>query len=183
MAKKIAILRGINVGGKRKILMQDLKMLFNDLGFKNIETYIQSGNVFFDLDENQSDLEISKKIEQAIFRKYKFEVPVIVRSTKDLEMVVKNNPFYQENETDINQLHLTFLKESPVRENSKKAESHNYDPDRFVVQGKHVFVYCEGKYHQTKINNIFFENKLKTTATTRNWKTVLKLLELSNKGK
>lgn len=183
MAKKIAILRGINVGGKRKILMQDLKMLFYDLGFKNIETYIQSGNVFFDLDENQSDLEISKKIEQAIFRKYKFEVPVIVRSTKDLEMVVENNPFYQENETEINQLHLTFLKESPVRENSEKAESYNYEPDRFVVHGKHVFVYCEGKYHQTKINNNFFENKLKTTATTRNWKTVLKLLELSKKAK
>ena len=63
--------------------------------------------------------------------------------------------------------------------NFEKAESYNYEPDRFVVQGKHVFVYCEGKYHQTKINNNFFENKLKATATTRNWKTVIKLLELS----
>ena len=179
MAKKIAILRGINVGGKRKILMQDLKMLFKDLGFKNIETYIQSGNVFFESDVNQSEIEISEKIEQAILKKYEFEVPVIVRSTKDLEMVVKNNPFHRGNKTDINQLHLTFLKESPSRENYEKAESFNYEPDRFVIQGKHVFVYCEGKYHQTKINNNFFENKLKATATTRNWKTVLKLLELS----
>lgn len=179
MAGRIAILRGINVGGKRKIIMKDLKILFLDMGFRNVETYIQSGNVFFDSDENLSDIEISEKIEYTISNKYDFEVPVIVRSEKDIEEVIQINPFYEVGNVNVNQLHLTFLKDTPTSENCAITESYNFKPDRFKIMGNHVFVYCEGKYHQTKLNNNFFENKLKTAATTRNWKTVLKLLELS----
>jgi uncharacterized protein (DUF1697 family) len=179
MLKRIAILRGINVGGKRKVVMEDLKLLFSELGFKNISTYIQSGNVLFGSDVKQTDIEIAELIEQAILREYKFEVPVIVRVREELELAIKNNPFYQSNETDLNQLYLTFLKEVPVQENLVKVESTNFEPDKFKISGKDVFVFCKGKYHQTKLNNNFFENKLKTPATTRNWKTVLKLVELS----
>lgn len=179
MLKRIAILRGINVGGKRKILMEDLKLLFSELGFKSVSTYIQSGNVLFDSDEKQTDTEIAKLIKQAILGQYKFEVPVIVRTHNELELAVKSNPFYQTNGTDLNQLHLTFLKEMPAQENLVKVESTNFEPDKFRIIGKDVFVFCKGKYHQTKLNNNFFENKLKTSATTRNWKTVLKLVELS----
>jgi len=179
MNKKIAILRGINVGGRRKILMADLKLLFEDFGFNNISTYIQSGNVIFDDTTEISDLEIANTIEAAILNKYKFTVPVIVVSSKDLVKAVKSNPYYQGESVDISKLHLTFLKEKPTKESLQKIATYNYEPDKFVIKGQNVFIFCEGKYHQSKLTNNFFERKLAVSATTRNWKTVLKLVELS----
>jgi len=177
--KKIAILRGINVGGKRKILMKDLRVLFEKLDYTTVSTYIQSGNVFFESDSALTDLEIASQVEQAITNQYGFDVPVIIRSSKEIAKVANNNPFLQQKETDITQLHLTFLKELPTSENLSKINAYNYEPDQFVMEGKNAFIFCEGKYHKSKLTNSFFEKKLKVTATTRNWKTVLKLLELS----
>jgi len=179
MNKKIAILRGINVGGKRKILMADLRLLFEKLDFSNISTYIQSGNVIFDDIAEFTDLEIADKIKQAITDNYQFYVPIIVISSNDIIKAVENNPFYQKDVSDISKLHLTFLKEKPTQENLREIASYNYEPDKFIIKDKAVFIYCEGKYHQSKLTNNFFENKLEVAATTRNWKTVLKLTQLS----
>ena len=180
MNKSIAILRGINVGGKRRVLMADLKLLFENLGFFNIETYIQSGNVIFDTVSKLTNIEISDTIEKSILDKYGFIVPVIIRSVTELQQTINNNPFYQEKNTEITQLHLTFLKDKPLKENLLKIETYNSYKDEFFIAGKEVYVFCEEKYSQSKFTNNFFENKLKVSATTRNWKTVLKLLELSN---
>jgi uncharacterized protein (DUF1697 family) len=179
MNKKIAILRGINVGGKRKILMADLKVLFKGLGFENIATYIQSGNVIFDSNNNLSEIEIADKIEIAIKEKYDFDVPVIVTTHDFIQNAIHNNPFNKAAETDIKQLHLTFLQTEPTAENLAHLHTFNYEPDEFNINKKAVFIFCKGKYHQSKLTNNFFEKKLKVRATTRNWKTVLKLLELS----
>lgn len=179
MSKKIAILRGINVGGRRKILMADLRLLFEKLGYSEVATYIQSGNVFFKSDKKSTDIEMATEIEQAISDKYDFEVPVIVKTAEEIAQAVKENPFYQGEEANIKPLHLTFLKESPSAENLAKTKTYDYPPDKFVIKDKSVFIFCEGKYHQSKLTNNFFEKKLKVAATTRNWKTVLKLLELS----
>ncbi|MDW3651998.1 MAG: DUF1697 domain-containing protein [Bacteroidia bacterium] len=178
MEKKIAILRGINVGGKRKILMNDLKALCEKLSFENPLTYIQSGNVIFEDSKNQSNRELGDKLAKGILEKFGFEVPVIVRTAKELSNSIAQNSFYEEGR-DISQLHLTFLKEEPAKENQEILLSYNYEPDEFVLQGQDVFIYCEGKYHKSKLSNNFFEKKLKVGATTRNWKTVLKLKELS----
>jgi len=180
MSKKIAILRGINVGGRRKILMADLRQLMVDTGFTDVITYIQSGNVFFNSNKKATDIKLAEEIAQAILDKYGFAVPVIVKSTDEIVQAVAQNPFYQDKDADIKALHLTFLKEPPSLENLVKTETYDYSPDKFVIQDKWVFIYCEGKYHQSKLTNNFFEKKLKVAATTRNWKTVLKLLELSN---
>ena len=94
MNKKIAILRGINVGGKRKILMKDLKLLCEKLGFDQIETYIQSGNILFNSDKDNSELE--KVLYEAIKDKYGFQVPVIVRNSKELKVQVTKNPFFDQ---------------------------------------------------------------------------------------
>lgn len=180
MNKKIAILRGINVGGRRKILMADLKSLMSELGFTNIKTYIQSGNVIFNNDQALNHIEVATKIEEAITNQYGFDVPVIVLSAQEIARAVQDNPFYQtKEEVDIKSLHLTFLKKTPTAENLAKTETYNYEPDRFLIQDKNVFLFCAGKYHKSKLTNNFFEKKLKVAATTRNWKTVLKLLELS----
>ncbi|WP_224484714.1 DUF1697 domain-containing protein [Robertkochia aurantiaca] len=178
MHKRIAILRGINVGGKRKILMADLKSMFEKMKFSNVHTYIQSGNVFFESKNDIDNIELSKNIEEALKEAFGLEVPVIVRTPKEIETAISQNPFYR-NDSDIGHLHLTFLKEEPTDENQDKAKSYNYEPDRFKIKGRDIFIYCEGKYHQSKLTNNFFEKKLKVGATTRNWKTVLKLFELS----
>ena len=179
MEKKIAILRGINVGGKRKILMADLKSLFEDLGFKEVITYIQSGNVIFMANNETSNIEIADQIEKSIKSKFGFDVPVIVRSAGDLWNTMKTNPFYKGSTTDIAKLHITFLRSKPAQEYLEKIQAIDFSPDKFIVVEKDVFIYCEGKYHQSKLTNNFFEKKLKTTATTRNFKTLEKLCTLS----
>lgn len=178
MNKKIAILRGINVGGKRKIRMTDLKSLCETLGWKDIETYIQSGNLIFTSDVPTSELEESLKL--TIKEKYGLDVPVIVRSSKELQTSIDSNPFFNKS-IEIHQLHLTFLKEKPLKEEVEKILKYSCKPDNFKIVGKDVFILCTGKYHKSKLTNSFFENKLNITATTRNWKTVLKLSEMVKK--
>ena len=177
MSKKIAILRGINVGGKRKILMKDLKILCEHLGLKEVQTYIQSGNVIFSSTIQNAEIEVM--LEKAILEKFGFDVPVICRSSEELQVSIRKNPFYEE-DIDIKQLHLTFLKEKPTNESLEKMSSFNFEPDQFIIEDKEVFISCAGKYHQSKLTNHFFEKKLNVGATTRNWKTVLKLQELSS---
>ena len=155
--------------------MADLKSLCEKLGLNNVATYIQSGNLIFASGKQNSELE--SILEKGIKETFGFDVPVIVRSSKELDASIKNNPFYDEN-ADINSLHLTFLKEKPSKENEEKALTFNYEPDKFKIQDKYVYIFCEGKYHQSKLTNNFFEKKLDTGATTRNWKTVLKLSDL-----
>lgn len=178
METKIAILRGINVGGKRKILMADLKKLMQDLGYHNIQTYIQSGNLIFNADDMHQNKKIAQEIETAIFKKFDFEVPVIVLSTDEIENAITKNPFYKA-DADINKLHLTFLNEVPDKEKQELVELFEYAPDSLKIIGQNAFIYCEDSYHKSKLTNDFFEKKLKVKATTRNWKTVLKLWELS----
>ncbi len=174
MTRYVAILRGINVGGKRKILMADLRQLFRDLKFEDITTYIQSGNVGFSLKNDKTISALEEKIEMAILKKFEFEVPVVVRTSKDIKETILLNPYLKEN-IEIERLHLTFLKELPTSENLALANSFDFSPDRFKIIGQLAFAYCHGKFHESKLSGTFFESKLKVKATTRNWKTVLKL--------
>ena len=176
MTKHISLLRGINVGGKRKILMADLKALYAKLGFKNVVSYIQSGNVIFEAKE-KDQVKIEEKIYTALKKAYEFEVPVVVRSAEEMEAIIANNPFTVNSEEK--SLHVTFLKEIPCMEHLEKIATFDYPPDKFKIVGKDVYIFCVGKYHKSKLTNSFFEKKLNVGTTTRNWKTVNKLLELS----
>ncbi len=116
MNKRIAILRGINVGGNRKIVMVDLKKLFNDLGHENVQTYIQSGNVIFEPKSTGSDSEIAAQIERSVTEQYGFNVPVIVLKAVQLRDAISFNPFYKKDISDVDRLHITFLKELPEKD-------------------------------------------------------------------
>lgn len=175
----ISILRGINVSGQKKILMADLKALYESLKLKDVATYIQSGNVLFKSSENLSDLEFAVKIKKSIHKKYGFEVPVIIRSKEEIEKIVSNNPFLADKNMDLKKLHVTFLSEIPATENVGSIASISYSPDQFIISGKEVYLYIPVSYGETKLSNNFFEKKLKVSATTRNWNTVNKLLELA----
>jgi len=175
--KYLALLRGINVGGRRKVLMADLKLLFNTLGFANISTYIQSGNIFFEATEEKRVLEST--ITTAIINTFDFEVPVTVIEVDQLQNLVNKNPYAIN--SAIERLHVTFLKEKPNQELVNKIKEVDVSPDLFEVIENFVFLNIEGKYHKSKLSNNFIEKKLKVSATTRNWKTINKLIELSKK--
>jgi len=174
----IALLRGINVGSHKKIMMEDLKALYEQMHFRSVATYIQSGNVIFNAEKESQD-ELTSLIETAIERKYGFFVPVIIRTREEMQQVQADNPFLSDSNTSREKLHVTFLDKIPEQGLLNAAARLDYSPDRYIVQGRDVFVYCPEGYGGTKIDNSFFENRLKVKATTRNWKTVLKLVEIA----
>jgi uncharacterized protein (DUF1697 family) len=174
----IAILRGINVSGQKKINMNDLAKLLAELNFEDIRTYIQSGNIIFKYSKTDHKI-LASNIAKKIFEKYKFETPVLIRTCNELEDIIKINPFLKEKNIDIEKLHVTFLSDLPEKTNIEKIPTANLLPDRFKISGKEVYVFCPSGYGRTKLNNNFFENKLKVTATTRNWNTVNELLKMA----
>lgn len=171
MRRLVCILRGINVGGKRKILMKDLRALLEKEGFINIKTYIQSGNIGFDSSEEITQLQ--DKIENLIKIEFGFDVPVIVLDQNNIQKIIKGMP-YDESEN----IHITFLKDTPKVDDIKSIEEIDFLPEEFKIKVRAVYLKCVEKYHKSKLSNNFFEKKLKVTATTRNWKTVNKLAEL-----
>jgi uncharacterized protein (DUF1697 family) len=175
----LAMLRGINVSGQKKVPMLQLKAMFEDLKFKNVRTYIQSGNVIFESKET-NEAALSKKISKKILEEFGFEVSVVVRTADELLSVIKKNPFIKEKNVLLDRLYISFLSEAPVKENLEKIRLPEGTTDRFVIAGKEVYLYCPGGYGETKLSNNFFENKLKVVATTRNWKTTNTLLEMMN---
>ena len=113
MKTYISILRGINVSGQKKILMVDLKKVYESLGFTEVVTYIQSGNVLFNFNKNNSEFDLIQTIEKAIQDEYGFQVPVLVFTIDFLKNTVNENPFLKELDSDIEKLHVTYLAEIP----------------------------------------------------------------------
>jgi uncharacterized protein (DUF1697 family) len=175
----ICMLRGINVSGQKKVPMTELKKLFESLGFKNVTTYIQSGNVIFTSKMPDHKM-ISGTIEKKIREQFGFDVPVIVRSQPEMQIAVDNNPLIKEKDIDSEKLHITFLESSPDKDKLDKIHTFHFEPDRFIIAGRNVYLYCPDGYGRTKLNNTFFENKLKVRATTRNWRTVKELLRIAS---
>ncbi len=176
--KYISLLRGINVSGQKKILMKDLKALYENQGFKNVVTYIQSGNVIFDSDGSVEDM--IAKIQSAITKQYGFDVPVQVRESKHFEKIIKACPF---SELDLveegTRVMVTFLADVPSKDNVAKLMAYVKEPERLVLVGREVYLHCPNGYGTAKLNNNFLEKKLQVRATTRNWKSVIKLHTLS----
>ena len=177
--KYVSILRGINVSGQKKIQMADLKALYETQGFESVTTYIQSGNVVFEsADTDRSNLK--KAIERAVEKKYKFHVPVDIRTSQELKAIVENCPYeeakFEENGTRVL---VTFLQSTPSKQKQELLSEYVKSPERLAIQGTEVYLYCPNGYGKSKLTNTFLENKLGISATTRNWKSVKKLYELS----
>ena len=178
----IALLRGINVGGHKKILMADLKILFQKNGLKNVQTYIQSGNVIFESDENPAVL--SKNISTYIYKEYKFVVPVLVKTVSEWEFALTNSPFLKEDgEVDTKKLYVTFLSDIPKKENAEALIELDYSPDKFILLNNLIYSYYPNGSGKSKMTINIFEKKLKVSATSRNWNTVNKLFVLSSSKK
>ena len=158
--------------------MADLKSLLVKNGLKDVVTYIQSGNLIFSSDKSSDDLE--KLISGLIMDKYAFEVPVMVRSVEDWKLVFEENPFLlNDPNIEIDRLYVTFLGDEPTATNLSVVNGMSFPNDDFQIIGRSVYILLHKKYSETKLTNSFFESKLKVTATSRNWKTVTKLVEMS----
>jgi len=173
----ISMLRGINVSGQKKIRMADLKSVYEDLGFQNIQTYVQSGNVIFDSPESHIK-RLTKQLETQIEKTFGFSVPVLMRTADDFMRIIEEHPFKYE---EAIRVLVTFLYDHPQVSKLEELSHYKDKVDRFVIGQQEIFLFCPGGYGKTMLSNTFFEKKLDVVATTRNWKSVNALYELANK--
>lgn len=178
MPKTVALLRGINVGGKNKLAMKDLTRLFEQAGCEDVQTYIQSGNVIF-----QAALEVLETlpavIAAAIQEEFSLKVPVVLRTAAQLEAVIENNPF-PDAVSNEKMFHVLFLAHQPDPAAVASLDPARSQPDEFAVVGQDIYLHLCGSAADTKLTNQYFDSRLKTVSTARNWRTVNKLLELAS---
>lgn len=175
MNKYVALLRGINVGGHKKIPMADLIELLTNSGLENVQTYIQSGNVIFDSSEKNSH-KIEQRIHDAINVHFGFEVPILVKTAQDLQRIFDVCPFSEEKKIAS---YFTMLHDVPNQELVKMASEKVYEGEEYMIIEDCIYYYNALGYGRAKFNMSLFERKLNTTATSRNYKTMVKLLSLS----
>lgn len=173
--KYVALLRGINVGGKNKLSMKELAALFVEAGCKNVETYIQSGNVVFDAPVSAAK-RVPWEVGEAIKQQFGYRLPVIVRSGAELAEVVEVNPFLGRGAAE-KELHVYFLADNPA---AAELDAKRSLPDEFVLRGREIYLRLPNGMGKSKLTNAYFDSKLKTVCTARNWATVLQLAAMTN---
>lgn len=177
MTKHLALLRGINVSGHNMIKMEQLKALLERMGFQNVVTYIQSGNVFFDSEEENGPT-LGFRIKQEIFKEWGYEVPVMVLAKIDLELALANNSFLKEKEADTSKIYFAFLNKSLDASAIHDLKMSQVKPDEAAIDTNRLYVKYVNGAGKTRLDNKYIEKKLNVTSTMRNFNTVTKLLEL-----
>ena len=178
MERYISILRGINVSGKNLIKMAALRTSFENLGFGDVTTYVQSGNIIFSAKKTAI-----KNLEEEIYQQIKvdfgFEIPTIVLTLEILQKVIAGNPFVNDSKKDPAFFHVTFLSSTPDNVDIKEIEAKKQEGEEIIFENNVFYLYCPVGYGNTKLNNNFLEKKTKVNATTRNWKTTNELLKIA----
>jgi uncharacterized protein (DUF1697 family) len=169
-----ALLRGINVGGNKKIAMPALKALFDDLGFVDVATYIQSGNVVF-----RAQKADATAIEKRITEAFGHEVTVILRTGAQLSAAVKGNPFVSP-KANLKQLYVVYLDRKPSSGAAEGLDPERSPGDRFSLAGRELYLDLGNGAGRTKLTLDYLERKLGVKGTARNWNTALKLVELTS---
>lgn len=177
MTTYIALLRGINVGGNKIIKMLDLKAMFQTLGFANVRTYIQSGNVVFESDEGSVSL-LSGVIERQIHEVFGFEVSVIIRTLAEMENVIANDPFQLSEPEEFKRWYVTFLPAEPSAEALDKLRTYENGPDKVRFVGREMYILYEVSVSQSPLFKVPFDKILGMPITARNWNTVNKLVAI-----
>lgn len=177
MTTHLALLRGINVSGHNMIKMEALKATLENIGFKNVQTYIQSGNVFVDTEEENAS-KVGFLIKQEIFKVFGHEVPIVVINKEDLEACFKNNPFLKEKDADIKKLYVAFVSIALRSESINDLKISQFKPDEASIDGNRIFIKYAVGAGKTRFDQKYIEKKLNVTATIRNWNTVTQLLKI-----
>jgi uncharacterized protein (DUF1697 family) len=172
----VALLRGINLAGKNRVSMKDLADIFECAGCSGVATFIQSGNVVFAAKTTLAR-RIPLVVADAISDRFGFGAPVVMRTSDEIQSVARANPFLRRG-VDLKTLHVAFLADQPPRDRVASLDPDRSPPDAFVVRGREIYLQCPNGIARTKLSNAYFDTRLETTSTLRNWATVLKLAEL-----
>lgn len=179
MYTHLALLRGINVSGHNMIKMEILKNVLENKGFQNVRTYIQSGNVFVDSEEEYG-ASVGFAIKQEIFKQLGLEVPVVVVSKNDLEQCFLNNPYLKEKEVDEKKLYIAFVSKELQASAINDLKISQFKPDEAAIDKSRIFIKYATGAGKTRLDQKYIEKKLSVVATIRNWNTVTKLLAMYN---
>ncbi len=177
MTINIALLRGINVGGHNKIKMEELRQLFETLGFSRVQTYIQSGNVLFESHESEQSL--IKRIEGEIEKVFGFSINVVIRTASELECISENCPFTEEAVAEAKitsegeSLYVSLLQDKPSQDGIDRLSAYKSDDDEFLIAGREVYLLFRRGVRNAKLANNL--QRLEVPSTMRNWKTINKL--------
>jgi uncharacterized protein (DUF1697 family) len=177
MTAFVSLLRGINVGGHHKIRMDELKELYESLGFKDVVPYIQSGNVVFISDE-ADPAQLRKQIEEGLEEKFGFHVEVIVRTSAELREIIDNTPFQGQQSKESKWVVVMFLAARPDEAAQEDLLKTYVGPEELFIIGKEVYIYYTQGIGRSKLSHSLIEKKLKTLGTARNWNTILQLQKL-----
>lgn len=179
MAVYISLIRGINVGGNNIVKMQELKALFEDLGFRNARTYIQSGNVVFEAGEEGSGESIRQTIEDGFRAAFGFSASVIVRSAGELASVIAGNPFELAAAEDFKRLYVFFLSGEPDKEALERLAPYENGEDIIRVAGRDMYILFHTKISDSPLSRLSLDKLLGLSVTSRNWNTVTKLAAMA----
>jgi uncharacterized protein (DUF1697 family) len=175
-ATYLALLRGINVGGKHKLPMKDLIEIFVEAGCSDVRTYIQSGNVIFSVPADLAS-RLPALITAGIAIRFGYRIPVVLRTAAELSDVLGHNPFLDAGAAE-DELHVVFLADVPAPHRIEALDPNRSTPDTFIVRGQEIYLRLPNGAADTKLTNQYFDSKLATISTGRNWRTVTKLFEL-----
>lgn len=176
MTTHVALLRGINVGGRHRVPMAELRGLAESLGLRNPVTYIQSGNLVFDADEDT--LGPARLLETALEQRFGFEIPVVTRTGTEWEEVARSHPF-QSLGIEERYLMVAFLDREPEVEIGDVLDAEHLEPDRFELSGREIFLAYPNGSGRSRLTHDLLQRRLAVKATIRNRRTIFRLLELS----
>lgn len=177
MNQFIVLLRGINVSGQKLIKMADLRESLSKAGFEAVQTYIQSGNIILETKESGAEV-VEQQVKELILNDFGFDVKVMVTTADYLKQSVAQNPFP---EADIKRLALAIMDSQPLPERIALLGDVDKGSEEFMIDGLNIYLHAPDGFGKAKLHNNLFESKLKVNATTRNWNTINKLIDLANK--
>ncbi|HTU47074.1 MAG TPA: DUF1697 domain-containing protein [Bryobacteraceae bacterium] len=174
----VSMLRGVNLGPHKRVKMEALRSLYESLGLRDPQTYVQSGNVLFRTSEKNLNA-VAKRIEKAIESSFGFHADVILRTTSELREALAKNPFAARSGIDPAKLLVTFLASDPGEEAREKLRQIKAEPEELWIDGRELFIYFPNGLARPKLSIPLIERTLKTSGTGRNWNSVRKLLEMA----
>lgn len=177
MTTHLALLRGINVSGHNIIKMEALKTTLENIGFQNVQTYTQSGNIFVDTKEENA-AKVGFQIKQEIFKVFGHEVPIVVIGKVDLEACLKNNPFLKESALDLKKLYVAFVSMELRSDNINDLRISQFKLDEASIDASRIYIKYAVGAGKTRFDQKYIEKRLNVIATIRNWNTVLQLLKM-----
>jgi uncharacterized protein (DUF1697 family) len=172
MARQIALLRGVNVGGNKRVEMAKLRSVVEELGYTDVRTYVNSGNVVYTGPKRSA-----KHLERALAEAFGFAVPVVLRTRDELAAVVEANPL-REVATEPAKYLVVFCAEKPI----VTLDPQEFEPERFVVRGREVYLWLPNGIGRSELAKVLANKPIGTNSTGRNWRTIEKLLALADGG-